>query len=188
MKTKKLFSLFLVAALALGFASCDSDDDENEKENKFTYGDINSKLISGAYAGYSDGNYHVFYLLLIGEGLSVNFANLESSGSGYAHQLQLISIDGTLEGDYSYVEPTSSPVSTKSVLEADLFYGLTLSYVVTDDEESPQTVGRFDNRETSVSIKKDGDKYEVTIKGKDEDGKSLELYYKGVLPQVNMPS
>ncbi len=186
MKTKKLLSLLFVAVLAVGFISCDSDDDEDEKENKFTYGDVNAKISSGLYNQGSEGDYTFFFLALVGEGLSINFEQEEASGSGYTHWIYLVSVDGTLEGEYSYTEPVSSPISTKEAIKSDLFYGYQLSYFT--DGKNGSSIGDFNNRNTTVSIKKDGDKYEVVLTGKDEDGVAINLYYKGTLTKADIRS
>ena len=184
MKTKKLFSFFLVAALAIGFISCDSDDDEDGKENKFTYGNTSSKITGAAVQKYSEDNYHYFQVALIGEGLTLDLTNEITTGAGYLYYIGLYSVDGTLEGDYSYIRPTAA-ISPKSAITTDLFYNSTLSYLTANDEG--EVVDSFDNEESTISIKKDGDKYEVIIKGVgNEEEKAFELYYKGLIPNVSI--
>lgn len=194
MKTKKLLPFLLLAVFAMGFASCSSDDDEDEKENKFTYGSVNSKITSIVYDSYPYEYYHVFYLYFVGEGLSINWnGEKDSSGKGYAHELVLISLDETLEGDYVYRSVSSSPAQTKSVeFTSNLFVNFNLYHLdyTQKDEEESDFIARFNNSDTNISIKKDGDKYEFTIKGKsnadDTDSKAIDLYYKGTIQKVDL--
>lgn len=172
MRTRRILFFLFVAALAAGFVSCGGDDDGEEEEvkvNQVTYNNINTK-ITDCFVMVTEFSGSTHYSInLICEGLAINYDKLDFVGSGYLLYLNIIGVDDTFEGDYVY---TSVEPSTPT----DVFTGSSL-VLIKDQASNP--VGFFINDATSISIKKIGEEYELTMKGKDDSGKEISAYYKG---------
>ena len=120
MKKIKLFRYLFIAILAIGFASCGNDDDEDEvKTNQIKYGEVNVEAAGAIVMESRYESYSQYRLDIFSEGLSPE--SPPDNNSGFYLQAYLISDDHTLEGVYSL--PTSTGPEVPILPAGNFFYG-----------------------------------------------------------------
>lgn len=165
---KKLLLFLFVAALSAGFASCGSDDDDdNSKTNEFEYSVFKSQ-VANCYIQLDDDE---FMIILVGKGVSINFENSNFSGTGSMLGISLYSKNKSIEGKYT-VEGDDEELE-KSIYRA---------YVLSIAGNTGSSPLEFDfGQGSEVSVKKSGETYEIIVTGHDDEGVAVSAYYKGAV-------
>ncbi len=188
----KLFRYLFIAILAIGFASCGNDDDEDDvNTNQMKYGEVNTKIAGAAAMELEFDSYTQYQLILYGEGVSITKTGESGatlSGSGVCLAMYLISFDKTLEGVYTYSEPLGLLSATTEsradiIPPGDIFLYNNLVQI----ENGSQTnviLGTFNNSQTTFTITKTGNEYEIVMKGEDNAGNDANAYYKGEIATI----
>jgi hypothetical protein len=194
---RKLFNPIAgVFLLGLFLGGCGNDDgteglagDENlNKKNHFKVGNTEYELSDGSLENYGEdvyGEWHEGYnldLLLVSKNLKITQredGGMDVTGSGNAIYFEFFTSEGSSldNGDYEHGAADFFPVGT---------YDYASYYIDVDTGEEEDNDVRISTGK--ITVKRDGQEYELTIDCKDEDGKAVTGYYKGTLQYFDYTS
>ena len=172
--------LFL-ALVSLLFVSCNDDDDDVQK-NYFKVGDTEYDILAGAIENYGEsGDAGFDYdgknldLTLYSSGLAMGYDELNDpilKGKGHGIFFEMFSSSSSLI-DQEYVYTTSKPYAIGTFDDG--------GYVINYNSEVEGSGTDLSISSGKVTVKKNGNEYEITISCKDELGNDVSGFYKGVL-------
>ncbi|PTN07687.1 hypothetical protein [Mangrovibacterium marinum] len=180
-RLKYWWHLLLLVVLLPGCAK--TDEDVGRPENFLQVQDRVYELNYGYLEDWGRGDYYQgdnVDLVLVSEGISINFDNYDVSGSGHILYLELFTDRkaGVARGKYRY--SNAEPYQTGTFDDGE--------YLVNFDivTEEAQSVGYF--KSGVVTVKRRGAVYEITIHGTDLAGRKITGFYKGRLKLLDVES
>lgn len=188
MSLKQLFYSLTAIMLMLSFQACPNDDEDEQEEdiktNVMSYQGAKYKIIEhdvDFYAEYGEGKSSSGLLYFFGEGLTVDIESKRLEGSGLVFSFSVISSSPKLgAGDYTFQRPQDQIDFTKNT-----FKNVALRLVVNNNWG--ESIVDFNNSESKITINKIGEEHEFIIKGVAQDGKTINIYYKGKLRIIYNP-
>ena len=188
---KHLFNLFTVIfLLSVTIVGCD-EDDENTDKNFFKVGDTEYELVSGALENYGqdegedqdlvyDG-YNID-LTLCSKGVNITTdeeGDMHCTGEGQILYFEIFTTSGNALDNGEYIFDGTSPFPT-GTFDVGLY--------LTDWDEDNEDHDWIEFTTGILMVSKNGDEYEITISGTDDNTNIITGYYKGTLSYFNYDS
>lgn len=180
-RVKHLLSLLLLIGLAISCGK--NNEEETTPVNHFKVNDTYYALSTGYQEDWGTGSYYDGYnidLVLISDGISVDFDTYNATGKGHVLYFELFTAgeNGIEAGEYVYAD--TEPYDTGTFDDGAYMINLDLS---TEDAEK---TGYF--KSGTITVTKSGSVYEISIDGTDSSGNKITGYYKGSLILVDIES
>ena len=182
---------FKISALALVlFLSCSKEDSdtitENIEGNRIIFANKEFPLDWGYFYLYETGTlsgseepYYDFFLEFSSSSMLLNTTTGDISGQGPLVQIEpLISSNQKLEGNYDSVG--DKDIDNGDIIGNNVFYAYFSENAIFEYDMEVEWEETY-IKESSLSIKKLGEQFEVILVGEDERGIPFDLYYKGKL-------
>lgn len=180
---KLIFGIFILSSLFIG---CSDDDNENsDKTNQLKVEDQSYDLGSGTLLNLgTDDDEMVQYkgylqiVALVSDGIDL----INETGSGPLLLLQIFSSTASSldTGDYTF--DNTPPFELKTFAGG----GYTLNFDTQEDDDLDDFEDAIEIVSGTISVKKNGNIYEISAKCKDKNGKSVTAYYQGSLIYVDL--
>lgn len=180
---KLIFGIFILSSL---FISCSDDDDDDNavKANQLKVEDQSYDLGSGMLinlgADEDDSMQYKGYLQVLAL-VSDDIDLINETGSGPLLLLQVFSSTASSldTGDYTF--DNTPPFELKTFAGG----GYTLNFDTQEDDDLDDLEDAIEIVSGTISVKKNGNSYEISAKCKDTNGKTVTAYYQGSLIYVD---